>query len=95
VPAHFWQYQNTFADPKTLLTAKFTFGNCKSVLESSKILWKPQNIAGTVPDVLAPLYWYRKRSNPANVGIVLFQLPFESTREMLNIVREPILFPVQ
>jgi hypothetical protein len=55
VPAHFWQYQNTFGLSRTLLTANFAFGICKSVLEASKVLWKPQNTAGTVPALFAPL----------------------------------------
>jgi hypothetical protein len=54
VPAHFWRWQNTFGVSRTLLTAKFTFGICKSLLETSKPLWKPQNTSGTVPALFAP-----------------------------------------
>jgi hypothetical protein len=54
VPAHFWQNQNTFGVSKSVLTAKFTFGNAESLLAPPKPLWKPQNIAGTVPALLAP-----------------------------------------
>jgi hypothetical protein len=55
VPAHFRQDQNTFGPSKTLLTAKFSFGTVKTLVAPPKPLWKPQNIAGTVPALFAPL----------------------------------------
>jgi hypothetical protein len=55
VPAHFRQSQNTFGPSKTLLTAKFSFGISETLLAPPKPLWKLQNIAGTVPALLAPL----------------------------------------
>jgi hypothetical protein len=55
VPEHFREYQNSSDVSKSVLTAKFTFGNVKTPLETSKLLWKPQNICGTVPALFTPL----------------------------------------
>jgi hypothetical protein len=72
VPAHFWQDQNTFGGPRTLLTSDFTFGISETLLERSRQLWKPQNTAGTVPALLAPLFLSEQRPNPANTGMPHF-----------------------
>jgi hypothetical protein len=55
VPAHFRQDQNTFGLSKTLLTAKFSFGICKTLLAPAILFWKLQKNRGTVPALLAPL----------------------------------------
>jgi hypothetical protein len=68
VPAHFRRYQNTFGDPRTLLTVKIAFGISSNVLETPKYLWKLKKRCGTVPALLAPVYLFCKHSNPANTG---------------------------
>jgi hypothetical protein len=75
VPRHFWQNQNTFGDPRTLLTANFTFGICRSVLESAKHSYKPQKSAGTVPALFAPFKTTGKRPSAANTGTAHFTPP--------------------
>jgi hypothetical protein len=54
VPAHFRHFQNTFGLSRTLLTAKFSFGTAETLVAPPKLLWKPQNISGTVPALSAP-----------------------------------------
>jgi hypothetical protein len=55
VPGYFRQVQNTFEVPRTILTAKFTFGICNSALAAPKHFWKGHKRAGTVPALLAPV----------------------------------------
>jgi hypothetical protein len=54
-PEDFRQDQNTFAGPRTLLTANFSFGVSKTPPAPPKLRRKPQNSAGTVPALFAPL----------------------------------------
>jgi hypothetical protein len=72
VPAHFWQAQDTFALSRTVLTAKFSFGVSRTLLAPPILFWKAQNIRGTVPALLAPLFLTLRRSNPVNTGIPYF-----------------------
>jgi hypothetical protein len=50
----------------------------KTLLAPSKLFWKPQNTAGTVPALFAPFKMSSKRPNAANTGYRQFtaqQLP--------------------